>query len=59
MNFAIASKNDFGHFLGDVGFKADDEEVNVVIRSDDGSKYKMTEKFRYGVMVIIIILSYL
>ncbi|XP_068693419.1 protein disulfide-isomerase A3-like [Montipora foliosa] len=45
MKFAIASKSDFGHFLGDVGFKADDDEVNVVIRSDDGSKYKMTEKF--------------
>lgn len=46
MKFAIASKTDFQRFLSDVGFKTDDEEVNVVIRSDDGSKYKMTEKFR-------------
>jgi len=45
MKFAIASKTDFQRFLSDVGFKTDDEEVNVVIRSDDGSKYKMTEKF--------------
>ncbi|XP_015754696.1 PREDICTED: protein disulfide-isomerase A3-like [Acropora digitifera] len=45
MKFAIASKPDFQRFLSDVGFKTDDEEVNVVIRSDDGSKYKMTEKF--------------
>lgn len=46
MKFAIASKTDFQRFLSDVGFKTDDEEVNVVIRSDDGSKYKMMEKFR-------------
>ena len=46
MKFAIASTTDFQRFLSDVGFKTDDEEVNVVIRSDDGSKYKMTEKFR-------------
>ena len=46
MKFAIASKTDFGRFLSDVGFKTEDGEVNVLIRSDDESKYKMTEKFR-------------
>lgn len=54
MKFAIASKDDYRQLLESVGFD-DKEEHSVLIRSDDGSKYKMSEKFRY--LIILHVLS--
>ena len=47
LNFAIAAKSDFSRQISDVGFSTDDDTPNALITSDDGSKYVMTEKFRY------------
>jgi len=47
MNFAIASKEDFGRELSDYGesVKADTDDVNVVCKNSGGEKFVMTEKF--------------
>lgn len=47
MNFAIANKGDFARQLSDVSLDTNKDERFVVIWSDDGSKYKMEETFRY------------
>ena len=47
LNFAIAKTSDFARDLDSFGLKADSNDPVVTIKSDDGSKYAMKEKFRY------------
>ena len=54
MIFAIAAKGDFSRQMSDVGFSTESDEPNVLITSDDGSKYKMTEKFRYEILITTV-----
>ena len=52
MNFAIAKKGDFARELSDLALDTNKDERFVVIWSDDGSKYKMEETFRYLLLFI-------
>ena len=49
MNFAVAAKADFARDLESFGLKSEGDDPVVTIKSDDGSKYAMKEKFRYHV----------
>ena len=52
MNFAIAAKSDFSRQISDLGFTSENpDDIHVAITSDDGSRYKMTEKFRYDILL--------
>ena len=54
MNFAIANKVEFSGSLTAVGLDSKEDKPQVVIWSDDGSKYKMEETFRYLILVLFI-----
>jgi len=47
MNYAIASKDDYSSDFESLGLSSEGDDPIVSIRSDDGSKYAMKEKFRY------------
>ena len=47
MNYAIASKEDYGGDFDSLGLSSEGDDPVVSIKSDDGSKYAMKEKFRY------------
>lgn len=46
MNFAIAAKADFSRDLDAFGVSGESDDPVATIKSDDGSKYAMKEKFR-------------
>ena len=54
MNFAIASKVDYARDLGSFGLDDKGDDPVVSIKSDDGSKYAMKEKFRYHIVLMIL-----
>ena len=47
MNYAIASKDDYSKDFDSLGLKPEGDDPIVSVKSDDGSKYAMKEKFRY------------
>ena len=47
MNYAIASKEDYAGDFDSLGLSSEGDDPVVSIKSDDGSKYAMKEKFRY------------
>ena len=47
MNYAIASKEDYSNDFDSLGLSSEGDDPVVSIKSDDGSKYAMKEKFRY------------
>ena len=47
MNYAIASKEDYSNNFDSLGLSSEGDDPVVSIKSDDGSKYAMKEKFRY------------
>jgi len=50
MNYAIASKQDYSNDFDSLGLSSEGDDPVVSIKSDDGSKYAMKEKFRYHVI---------
>jgi len=47
MNYAIAAISDYSRELDSFGLDSKGDDPVVSIKSDDGSKYAMKEKFRY------------
>lgn len=48
LNFAIASKTEFGREMESFGNREKDEDVLVAVKNYAGSKFLMPDKFRYS-----------
>ena len=48
LNFAIASKTEFGQEMESFGGREKVEEVLVAVKNYAGSKFLMPDKFRYS-----------
>ena len=59
MNYAIASKDDYSRDFDSFGLSSEGDDPIVSIKSDDGSKYAMKEKFRYQLLQIKFFLHFL
>ena len=59
MNYAIASKQDYSNDFESLGLSSEGDDPVVSIKSDDGSKYAMKEKFRYHFIASDAFLNFL
>jgi len=59
MNYAIAAKQDYSNDFDSLGLSSEGDDPIVSIKSDDGSKYAMKEKFRYHLTVNDTFLNFL
>lgn len=58
MNYAIASKEDYSSDFESLGLSSEGDDPVVSIKSDDGSKYAMKEKFRYHCTVSLVLVFF-
>lgn len=55
MNYVIVFKEDYFSDFELFGFSFEGDDFVVFIKSDDGSKYVMKEKFRYYCIVSLVL----